>query len=272
VQLQQAEAQFRAAVARVAAGAATRSDSLRASIQVGTAQLAVLQADNSLAATNAALSRLVGSNTTVTAVASDTAAMAEISMGDVELLELVERGPTVRQSEAILAAARQGKRSAYAPYLPTLSMSLSQSYASSESGFGVLGDPRNKNLGTSVRLSFPIFNGLNRETQVVNARIQEENAEASLRDARLNARQQMVTQIGNFRTARVQVDMALAGVVAAEEDLRVQQERYNLGAGTILDLMTSQNTLASARRTLIQARLDARTTKAQIEALVGRDL
>lgn len=272
VQLQQAEAQFRAAVARVAAGAATRSDSLRASIQVGTAQLAVLQADNSLAATNAGLSRLVGSNTTVTAVASDTAEMAEISMSDDELLELVERGPTVRQSEAILAAARQSKRSALSPYLPTLSLSLSQSYAASEPGFGVLGDPRNKNLGTSIRLSFPIFNGLNRETQVVNARIQEENAEASLRDTRLNARQQMVTQLGNFRTARVQVDMALAGVVAAEEDLRVQQERYNLGAGTILDLMTSQNTLASARRTLIQARLDARTTKAQIEALVGRDL
>jgi outer membrane protein len=178
----------------------------------------------------------------------------------------------VRQAEAVLAAAKQSKRSAYAPYLPTLSLGLSQGYASSEAGFGFFGDSRNKNLSTSIRLSFPIFNGLGREQQVINSRIAEENAEASLRDTRLNARQQMITQLGNFRTAQLQVEMARAGVVAAEEDLRVQQERYNLGAGTILDLMTSQNTLASARRTLIQARLDARTTKAQIEALVGRDL
>jgi outer membrane protein len=272
VQLAQAEAQFRAAVARVAAGAATRSDSLRAAIQVGTAQLAVLQADNTLAATNATLSRLVGSETTITAVASDTSEIASISMSDAELLELVSRGPPVRQAEAILHSAQQGKRSALSPYLPTLSLTLSQSYAASESGFGLLGDPRNKNLSTSVRMSFPIFNGLAREQNVVNSRIAEENAEASLRDTRLNARQLMITQLGNFRTAQVQVQMALAGVIAAEEDLRVQQERYNLGAGTILDLMTSQNTLASARRTLIEARLDARTTKAQIEALVGRDL
>jgi outer membrane protein len=272
VQLAQAEAQFRAAVARVAAGAATRSDSLRAAIQVGTAQLAVLQADNTLAATNATLSRLVGTETTITAVASDTSEIASISMSDAELLELVSRGPPVRQAEAILHSAQQGKRSALSPYLPTLSLTLSQSYAASESGFGLLGDPRNKNLSTSVRMSFPIFNGLAREQNVVNSRIAEENAEASLRDTRLNARQLMITQLGNFRTAQVQVQMALAGVIAAEEDLRVQQERYNLGAGTILDLMTSQNTLASARRTLIEARLDARTTKAQIEALVGRDL
>jgi outer membrane protein len=61
-------------------------------------------------------------------------------------------------------------------------------------------------------------------------------------------------------------------VVAGEEDLRVQQERYNLGAGTLLDLITSQSTLITARQALIQARLDARTAKAQIEALVGRDL
>ncbi len=272
VQLQQAEAQFRAAVARVAAGAATRSDSLRASIQVGTAQLAVLTADNTLAVTNANLSRLVGSETTVTAVASDTSEIATISMTVPELLDLVAHGPPVRQAEAVLTSAQQSKRSAYAPYLPTLSLGLSQGYASSEAGFGFFGEARNKNLSTSIRLSFPIFSGLGREQQIVASRIAEENAEATLRDTRLNARLLMITQLGNFRTAQLQIEMALAGVVAAEEDLRVQQERYNLGAGTILDLMTSQNTLASARRTLIQARLDARTTKAQIEALIGRDL
>jgi outer membrane protein len=52
----------------------------------------------------------------------------------------------------------------------------------------------------------------------------------------------------------------------------VQQERYNLGAGTLLDLIASQSTLISARQALIQARLDARVAKAQIEALLGRAL
>jgi len=272
VQLEQAQQQLRAAVARVAAGAATMSDSLRSIIQVGNARLATLNADNALATANATLSRLVGSDAIVTAAASDTATVATVSMTDAQLFDLVEQGPAVKQSQAQVAAAKQGKRSALSPYLPTLSMGLSQSFTATEDGFGFLGDGRNKNLSTNLRLSFPLFNGLSREQQVVTARIAEENAEANLRDARLNARQQMVAQLGAFRTAEARVEIQRQSVLAGEEDLRVQQERYNLGAGTLLDLMTSQSTLITARQALIQARLDARTAKAQLEALVGRDL
>ena len=272
VQLEQAQQQLRAAVARVAAGAATRSDSLRSIIQVGNARLAALSADNALASANASLSRLVGSQAIVTAVTSDTAEVATIALSESELYDLIERGPTVQQSQSQLRAAQQGKRSALSPYLPTLSLSLSEGFASSESGFGFLGDRRNKNLATSVRLNFPLFNGLSREQQVVTTRIAEENADANLRDARLNARQQLIQQLGNFRTAEARVEIQRQSVLAGEEDLRVQQERYNLGAGTLLDLITSQSTLITARQALIQARLDARTAKAQIEALIGRDL
>jgi len=272
IQLEQANQQFRAAVARVAAGAATRSDSLRSIIQVGNARLAALTADNALAASNASLSRLVGSTAVVTAVTSDTAEVATISLSERELFDLIERGPTVQQSQSQLASARQAKRAALSPYLPTLSLSLSEGFASSAAGFGILGDNRNKNLATSVRVNFPIFNGLGREQQVVTSGIAESNAEAQLRDVRLNARQQLIQQLGNFRTAEARVDIQRQSVIAGEEDLRVQQERYNLGAGTLLDLITSQSTLITARQALIQARLDARTAKAQIEALIGRDL
>jgi len=271
-QLEQAQQQLRAAVARVAAGAATRSDSLRSIIQVGNARLAALSADNALAAANASLSRLVGSIAIVTAVTSDTAEVATIALSESELYDLIERGPTIQQSQSQLVAAQQGKRSALSPYLPTLSLSLSEGFASSEAGFGFLGDRRNKNLATSVRVSFPLFNGLSREQQVVTSRIAEDNAEASLRDARLNARQLLIQQLGNFRTAEARVEIQRQSVTAGEEDLRVQTERYNLGAGTLLDLITSQSTLITARQALIQARLDARTAKAQIEALIGRDL
>jgi outer membrane protein len=70
----------------------------------------------------------------------------------------------------------------------------------------------------------------------------------------------------------VRVQIQESSVAAGEEDLRVQQERYALGASTLLDVLNSQTTLDQARRDLIQARLDARTAKAQIEALIGRDL
>ena len=93
-----------------------------------------------------------------------------------------------------------------------------------------------------------------------------------MRDAQFLATQNLVQYLGNLKTAEQRIRIQVASVAAAEEDLRVQQQRYSLGASTLLDLLTSQSALDASRQALIQARLDARVAKAQIEALVGRDL
>ena len=61
-------------------------------------------------------------------------------------------------------------------------------------------------------------------------------------------------------------------VAAATEDLRVQQERYRLGASTIVDVLTSQEALNQAEVDVVNARFDYLRAKAQIEALIGRNL
>ena len=53
---------------------------------------------------------------------------------------------------------------------------------------------------------------------------------------------------------------------------RVQRARYELGASTLLEVLTSQTALDQARTALIRARYDYRVAKAQLEALIGRDL
>ena len=82
----------------------------------------------------------------------------------------------------------------------------------------------------------------------------------------------LTASVGTLQTAQERVRIQGASVAAAEEDLRVQQQRYALGASTLLDVLTSQTQLTQARLSLIQARYDARVAKAQIEALVGRTL
>jgi outer membrane protein len=270
-QLESAEQQLRASTARVQAGAATRSDSLRTSIQVGNARLAILTAENSLANANAALSRLIGSEEVVTATES-LSATEQIAMSDDEILSLSNRSPAVLQAQANQAAAKSGTRTSWSQYLPSLSVTMGRSYSGRPGEFQLYGDGDLNSTRTNYNISWTLFNGLNREQQALTNNISYDNATAQLRDARLNARQQLVQQIGAFRTAEVRVQIQLASVAAGEEDLRVQQERYSLGASTLLDVLNSQTTLDQARRDLIQARLDARTAKAQIEALVGRDL
>jgi outer membrane protein len=271
-QLAQAQQQFAVANARVAAGAATISDSLQSVIQVGNAQLAVLNAQNQLNNANVALTRLVATPFVVTAIATDTIDPAPVRVDSTELVALVLRGPAVRQAEAQLAAAKATSKVRKSVYAPTVSMSGSFRRNNASPSFDWGAGPMSSNHSLGFSVNYPIFNNYSREQQIIAAKVGEDNAEASLRDAQFVARQNLITQLGNLRTAETRIMIQRASVAAAEEDLRVQQERYSLGASTLLQLLTSQNTLNSSRAALIQARLDARVARAQIEALIGRTL
>jgi outer membrane protein len=121
-------------------------------------------------------------------------------------------------------------------------------------------------------LSYPLFNNYQREFSLTQAQVSQANADAALRDARFLAQQNLTQQLASLRAAQERIQIQEASVASAEEDLRVQQQRYTLGASTLLDLLTSQTTLNQQRAALIQARQDYRIARAQIEAIIGRDL
>ena len=271
-QIQQTEQQLRASSIRLRAGAATVSDSLRSVVALGNARLAMLSARNNLQLANATLTRLVASPTPVTATASDTIDQRVVIPTIDELVPLVDAAPAIRQADAELASAKASVRSAKTAFLPTINMNFNRGGSGLDPAFG-MGDKRyayNQNL--SFSLNFPLFNNLTREVNVARAIVAEDVAEASLRDARYLARQTLVQSLGQMRIAREQVDIQSQSVAAATEDVRVQQRRYELGATTLLDLLTSQAQLDTARNSLIRARYDYRVAKAQLEALIGRDL
>ena len=271
-QFDQANEQLKTATARVAAGAATKSDSLRAVILVGNAQLALITAKNNLNNANASLTRLVATPFLVTATPDDSAQAIDLSLDSTMIANLALRGPGVQQSEAAYTAAKANVRSALTPYLPTVGLTFNRGGNGTDNRFG-WGDERYAYSQTmSFNLQFPFFNQGTREEQIVRSRVAADNAEAQLRDTRLLAQQQLTQYLSAFRSAEQRVQIQLASVEAAEEDLRVQQRRYSLGASTFLDVLNSQVTLNQARAALIQARFDARVAKAQIETLTGKDM
>jgi outer membrane protein len=271
-QLEQAEAQLRASVARVQAGAATMSDSLRSVIQVGNARLALITARNNLRVASASLTRLVGTPFLVTANPADTLENIMVEVDSAALSQLAQRGPAVVQAERNLSAASADEWAAKTGYIPTVSLSFSYNGNRQDSAYVFTFGPYAYGRQFNVRLNYPLFNNFSREHQVVTARVAEDNAAAQLRDARLAAQQSIIQQLGGLRTAEERVRIQQASVLAAQEDLRVMQQRYALGASTLLDLLTSQSQLNQARAALIQARQDYRIARAQIEAIIGRDL
>jgi outer membrane protein len=271
-QLEQAEQQRRTSVALARARQTTRSDSLRAEIQLRNAQLAVADARNTLEVSNASLTRAIGVDELVTASPAAEDTLSEgLALADPELMTMAERGPLVRQSESLLRAARAANTARWTDYLPSANLSWTGSGSATDADF-TIPDTLRQSGALRLTLSLPIFDQFQREERHVNTDVAEDNAQASLRDARLAAREGVVRWLGTYRVADERVRAQIATVEAAEEDLRVQQQRYAVGGSTLLDVLASQTQLNQARRDLIQARLDQRVAKAQLEALVGRDL
>lgn len=271
-QLEQATQQLRASILRLRQRVVTRSDSLRSEIQVHNAQLAVLQARTALEFANATLTCLVGSLAPVTAAADDSLDRPGLALDDEQLRAQVLDGPAVRQATASVDGARAALRGTWTGYLPSVTASYSRSGSGAGAGFSLSDDGFSYSGGLRLSLSVPVFTQFQNEQRLTQSRVARENAEAALRDARLTALAGLTQSLGTFRAAEERVAIQTATVQAAEEDLRMQKDKYEIGAAILLDVLTSQTTLDQARRDLIQARYDKRTARAQLEALVGRSL
>lgn len=271
-QLQAAQLQLETSIAKVKAGAANVSDSLRSVVQVGNAQLALLAAQNAYRTQSATLTHLVGTPYFVTADLADTVAHPVVPIDSGAIMELALNGPQIRQFEAQSTAALAAERSAKTAYLPTVTANFTYSGSGTSAAYGLNSNPYPYTRGVSLNLQYPLFNRFSRENNIATAQINYENAQAQLKDAKLAAQQNIITDIATLRNAEETMRVQEINVQASQEDLRVQQQRYNLGASTLLDVLNSQLTLVQARQSLIQARLNYRNARAQIEAAIGRDL
>jgi outer membrane protein len=267
--VKRAEEQLKVSVAKLHAGSATRSDSLRSLVTLGTAQLQLVQADAQLAASEAALARLIGAPGRVAALDDSTFHRVITSIDTAALLsDARAASPQVRAAEASAAAADASVRSARSAYWPSLTLAANTGFNGNNSQDYRLYNSRQ----VSLQLSWSLFNRFNREQQIALQESARDVAVATASDTRRAVESGLIEQIAALDAARTQIDITATSVAAATEDLRVVQERYRLGVATIVDVLTSQEALTQAQVDEVSARYAYLTAKAQIEALIGRDL
>lgn len=267
--VRRAEEQLKISISKLAAGSATRSDSLRSRVTLGTAQLQLLQAQSDLATTEATLARTIGQTGRVQA-AEDSSLYRVVPLVDSVAIraEAVEKSPSVQAALASRRAAEASLRSARSGYWPTLSLGASTGWSGNNGTSYHLYNSRQVNLS----LSWNLFNRFSREQQISTQQANLDIATANAADLGRSLETTLTGELASLDAARAGIDIAQVSVTAATEDLRVVQERYRLGAATIVDVLTSQESLSQAEVDAVSARFNYLRAKAQIEALVGRSL
>jgi outer membrane protein len=267
--VRRAEEQLKVSVAKLHAGSATRSDSLRSLVTLGTARLDLIQAQTDLASAEAGLARFIGERGRVVA-ADDSAFYQVLPPVDTAAIraEALARSPRVQEATANSEAARANLRASRASYWPSLNLSASTNWNGTRSSDYALFNQRQLSLG----LRWTLFNGFDRELTVAQRSASLDVAEASAADAARQVDAELTAQLAALDAARTKIDITQTSVAAATEDLRVLQERYRLGVATIVDVLTSQEALNQAEVDVVVARFDYLRAKAQLEALIGRTL
>ena len=181
---------------------------------------------------------------------------------------LLERRPDIAAAERRVAAANAQIGIAYAAYYPTLNLTASYGYQSTNFNHFFNFPSRFWSVGPS--LSETIYDGgLRRAT--VNQFITTYNADvATYRQTVLTAFQQVEDNLAAVRLLSQQILKQQLAVTSSEEALNLEIARYQTGVDPYLNVVTLQTTLLSNQETLASLHVQEMTASVTlIEALGG---
>ncbi|OHC65962.1 MAG: transporter [Rhodocyclales bacterium GWA2_65_19] len=257
---------FQAADARYNVGVATPADRLQAQTALSQATLNRIRAEGEARNGLGALANALGFEAQQKIALAELPALpAELAFQkevDAMIAEAQARRPDLKAAEAQLKAAEASVDLARAQGRPTVSLAAGPSWQNTA---GVV--TQGGSIG--LTLNVPIFAGFDTTYRVRSA--------AAQADVRAAQRDRIKNQIAldvwksyqSLTTATQSLKTSADLVASAEQSERVALGRYKAGVGTVLDLLSAQSALASARLQRIQAQLDWNVYRATLAQSMG---
>lgn len=182
--------------------------------------------------------------------------------------EILQRRPDIASAERSVASANATIGVEKAAFFPTLSLSADGGAQSSTLGDLFRSSSSLWSLGAS--LAETIFDAGARSARVKQARAAYDAAVASYRQTTLEAFQDVEDQLTASQILARQETLLRAASTAANRSETATLNQYREGLVVFTDVVTTQATALSARRSLLQASVDRQTSAvALVQALGG---
>jgi outer membrane protein TolC len=163
-----------------------------------------------------------------------------------------------------IEAAKAGIDIAKASGRPTLSLSSSTGYSDTSIGAA------SRSSSALVQLSIPIFTGFSSTYKIEAAKVEAKLRELDYQKLEKQIALDVYKAYNNLGTQAVAVESSTDLLASAEESYKNASGRYKAGVGTILDLLTAQNSLASAKQQRVEAAYNWLIAKATLAYALGK--
>ncbi|MBN2571091.1 MAG: TolC family protein [Ignavibacteriales bacterium] len=180
--------------------------------------------------------------------------------------EALENRPDYKSQILNVESKNYGMSISKSALFPTLTGNYY--YSTSATQLSSLFNRRVFSLGLS--LNIPIFSNWSTEYSMQVSEIQLKNSQEDLNILERQIKMELKKGYLDYITAKKKFDVSNKNVISAEENRKVNNERYNLGSGTILDILQSDKDYTEAISNKLSAQFEYYLYKEAIVYYLGR--
>jgi len=241
-------------------GAATLADVYQQEVATGNAELEIIKTNNRMESAENDLLYYLGLDVLEDYKFSDVLTEDELKIlntgfiKDFEnITELVNQALKQRKdyksAELNLESSMDGVTIAQSGHWPSLSARGSVTWLGSK--ISEIDNSRRFSVGLS--LNIPIFLGWSVSNRVQFAKVEAKNSEIELSDLERNIKRELRSTFLDLQAALKGLNVSENNVAAANENLKIEEEKYSLGSGKLLDVLIANSQYTTALTDLINA-------------------
>lgn len=271
--LEASRSQLEQIQAQVDVGALPTVDLFNQEATVASDELTVIQRENTLAVSEAQLIRIMQDDSIID-IDTNVPSVDELSIAPVDfnlnemIAQALNNRSDFRAQQLAIASNEQAQIIARSNMIPTVTASAGISSRWSDQ-FRVP-DPNNpmvrevasfsdqffdlqrsRNIGFSV--SIPIFNRWNNRTNLTASKIQLKNSQLELDNVRFQISEEVRQAYNDYTSIVKELESSQKSLIAAERAYETEQQRYEIGATTLIELNLANANYVQAQSERVQA-------------------
>jgi outer membrane protein len=257
-------------------GAATLADVYQQEVAKGNAELELIVTENDLQTQKKDLLFYLGIDVLEEYEFSDSLTAIEIEILNSNLLEdyqditvlvnqALEQRFDYKSAMLNLQSAKSGVTIAQSGHWPSLNANANYYWL----GNSLSEVDKNKNLQVGLGLNIPIFYGWSVSNRVQLAEVQSKISEIEVSDIERDIKRQIQTNYLNLQASQKALVVSEKNISAAKENLKIEEEKYALGSGKLLDVLIVNSRYTDALTSLLNSQFAYIVLSQQLKYYLG---
>jgi len=267
--VKQFNAQLEVAKAFFDVGIVAKNDVLQAEVSVANSRQTLVRAENDLAVAKSSFNTLLRRDVNIPFTVVDILEYKAFALSFEESLqEALRQRQEIKNAELAIRQAQENVKIARSGFFPTVS--ISGNYNRFSEGVALSGDITSDRLTFQTLATFTLWNWGNTAYKVGESKVQVSQAQDVKGEILDSITLEVKQGYLNMLTAEKNIFTAQKAVEQAEENLRMNEERYKYQVATATDVLIAVTLLEQTRTNYYSALADFNIAKAQLERAMGR--